>query len=55
MKFVREEKNGWEYYHVPELTARGIIHGFFTRNSPSFIGWRVKPGLFSMLFPSIVW
>ena len=36
-KFVREEKNGWEYYHVPELTARGIIHGFFTRNCPSFV------------------
>lgn len=37
MKFVREEKNGWEYYHVPEFTALGIIHGFFTRNSPSFM------------------
>lgn len=34
-KFAREEKNGWEYYHVPELTARGIIHGFFTQNGPS--------------------
>ncbi len=36
-KFAREEENGWEYYHVPELTARGIIHGFFTRNCPSLM------------------
>ncbi len=34
--FVREERNCLEYYHSPEFTAKGIIHGFFTRNSPSF-------------------
>jgi len=33
--FVREKKGDWEYYHLPELTAGGIIHGFFTRKSPS--------------------
>lgn len=35
--FARERKNGWEYYHAPELTARGVIHGFFTRNCPSLL------------------
>ncbi len=35
-KFAREQINGWEYYHMPELTVRGIVHGFFTRNCPSF-------------------
>lgn len=34
--FARATLNGWEYYHVPELTARGIVHGFFTRRCPSF-------------------
>lgn len=34
-EFCREKKNGWEYYHVPELTFRGIVHGFFTRDCPS--------------------
>ncbi len=34
-EFVLEKKNGWEYYHLPELTAAGIVHGFFTRKSPS--------------------
>lgn len=33
-EFVLEKKNGWEYYHLPALTAAGIIHGFFTRRSP---------------------
>lgn len=33
-EFVLERKNDWEYYHLPELTAAGIIHGFFTRRSP---------------------
>jgi len=33
--FVIEKENGWEYYHLPELTRAGIIHGFFTRRSPS--------------------
>ncbi|MHB8109600.1 MAG: polyphenol oxidase family protein [Syntrophorhabdaceae bacterium] len=36
MEFICEKKNGWEYYHVPQITQAGIIHGFFTRNSPSF-------------------
>ncbi len=36
-EFARERKNGWEYCHVPELTARGIIHGFFTRACPSLL------------------
>jgi polyphenol oxidase len=36
-EFSREKKNGWEYYHFPELTARGIIHGFFTRDCPSLL------------------
>ena len=35
MKFAREIRSGWEYYHAPGLTARGIIHGFFTRDCPS--------------------
>lgn len=34
-EFVLEKKNGWEYYHLPELTGKGIVHGFFTRRSPS--------------------
>lgn len=34
-EFVLEKRNGWEYYHLPELTAAGIVHGFFTRKSPS--------------------
>lgn len=34
-EFVLEKKNGWEYYHFPELTEKGIVHGFFTRRSPS--------------------
>ncbi|MDD3845316.1 MAG: polyphenol oxidase family protein [Syntrophorhabdaceae bacterium] len=34
-EFVLEKKNDWEYYHIPKLTAAGIIHGFFTRRSPS--------------------
>lgn len=33
-EFARERINGWEYYHVPGLTKRGIVHGFFTRHSP---------------------
>lgn len=32
--FVLEKISGWEYYHLPELTAAGIVHGFFTRKSP---------------------
>ena len=36
-EFVLEKKSGWEYYHLPELTAAGIIHGFFTRRSPSSV------------------
>ncbi|MBA4391501.1 MAG: peptidoglycan editing factor PgeF [Syntrophus sp. (in: bacteria)] len=32
--------NGWSYYSLPELEAKGIVHGFFTKESPShtFIG-----------------
>lgn len=37
MEFVREKTNGWEYYHLPGLTARGIVHGFFTRDCPSLL------------------
>lgn len=37
MEFARERKNGWEYYHAPELTARGVVHGFFTRDCPSLL------------------
>jgi len=33
-EFVLESRNDWEYYHVPELTDAGILHGFFTRRSP---------------------
>lgn len=36
MEFICEKKNEWEYFHIPQLTKAGIIHGFFTRNSPSF-------------------
>ena len=35
-RYTRERKNGWEYFHAPEITARGIIHGFFTRDCPSW-------------------
>jgi len=35
MKFEIAQKGGWSYYRVPELEASGIVHGFFTRASPS--------------------
>jgi len=34
-EFVLENRNDWEYYHVPGLTDAGILHGFFTRRSPA--------------------
>lgn len=35
MKFELVQKGDWAYYRVPELEAAGIVHGFFTRASPS--------------------
>lgn len=35
--FARAKKNGWEYCYVPELTGRGIVHGFFARACPSLL------------------
>lgn len=35
--FILETKKGWEYYHLPTLTAVGIVHGFFTRRSPNMV------------------
>lgn len=35
MKFELVQKGNWSYYRVPELEAAGIVHGFFTRASPS--------------------
>lgn len=29
--------NSWSYYHIPELEKQNIIHGFFTKTSPSRI------------------
>jgi len=35
-EFIRERRNGWEFFHAPEITARGIVHGFFTRDCPTW-------------------
>lgn len=35
MKFVRKHKGDWSYYCIPELEEIGIVHGFFTKQSPS--------------------
>ena len=33
--FELREKAGWSYYCVPALEEAGIVHGFFTRRTPS--------------------
>lgn len=35
MTFELKHINGWSYYSLPELEAQGIVHGFFTKESPS--------------------
>ncbi|HOE15942.1 MAG TPA: peptidoglycan editing factor PgeF [Syntrophorhabdaceae bacterium] len=35
MKFELAKKDNWSYYRFPELEAEGVVHGFFTRASPS--------------------
>jgi len=35
MKFELTHKGDWSYYCIPELETTGILHGFFTRASPS--------------------
>jgi hypothetical protein len=34
MPFELRHINGWSYYCLPELEEAGIVHGFFTRQSP---------------------
>jgi polyphenol oxidase len=40
MTFELRRINNWSYYYVPELEKKGIVHGFFTKESPphTFIG-----------------
>ena len=40
MTFELRHINDWSYYYLPELETKGIVHGFFTKASPShtFIG-----------------
>jgi YfiH family protein len=35
MKFELTHKGDWSYYRIPELEAADIVHGFFTKASPS--------------------
>lgn len=35
MPFELRQINGWSYYFLPELEKAGIVHGFFTKKSPS--------------------
>lgn len=35
MSFELRRVNNWSYYYLPELEKAGIIHGFFTKESPS--------------------
>ena len=35
MKFELKRVGEWSYYHVPEIEERGIVHGFFTKESPA--------------------
>ena len=35
MSFELGQINGWSYYFLPELEKKGIVHGFFTKASPS--------------------
>ncbi len=37
MKFELKTIDNWSYYYLPELEKAGIVHGFFTKNSPSHI------------------
>jgi YfiH family protein len=34
MHFELQHLGTWSYYHVPEVTGAGIVHGFFTKASP---------------------
>jgi polyphenol oxidase len=40
MSFALRQINDWSYYYLPELEKKGIVHGFFTKKSPShtFLG-----------------
>lgn len=35
MNFELRHINDWSYYYLPELEEKGIVHGFFTKASPS--------------------
>ena len=35
MSFELRRVNDWSYYYLPELEKAGIVHGFFTKESPS--------------------
>ena len=37
MQFELKTIGNWSYYYLPELEKAGIIHGFFTKNSPSHV------------------
>ena len=34
-EFTLRHINDWSYYYLPELEKAGIVHGFFTKASPS--------------------
>ena len=34
MQFELRQINDWSYYYLPELETKGIVHGFFTKESP---------------------
>jgi polyphenol oxidase len=34
MLFQLRHVANWSYYHLPELEEKGIVHGFFTKESP---------------------
>ncbi len=36
MTFDLKRVNNWSYYYLPELEKKGIVQGFFTKQSPSF-------------------
>jgi polyphenol oxidase len=36
MNFELKYINDWSYYYLPELEENGILHGFFTKESPPY-------------------
>ena len=35
MEFELKTVGDWSYYYIPELEKARIVHGFFTKNTPS--------------------